>query len=172
MSLGKSKCWYSNNCLHFLKRERCSTDTLMSEWVHCYSEPAQRAIMQNQLQVNKGTSSSSFQGFTSVVGRREGTIVMAQFNKHLEPPKIIYICVDLRFICSIYSKYSGVFSNGHFSTHVILDSLLGSISTPLIRFSLPLSPSLPPHSPLRIYLPPVDIKNTDFVRLASLNKLI
>jgi hypothetical protein len=30
------------------------------------------------------------------------------------PPKIIYNHVDWHFICSIYSKYSGVFSNGHF----------------------------------------------------------
>jgi hypothetical protein len=108
----------------------------------------------------------------SVIGRWEGMIVMAQFNKHLEPPKIIDICFYWRFICSIYSKYSGAFSNGHFSTHVILDSLLDSVShSPNLLLSSSISLSSA-HYPLRIYLPPVDIKNTDFVRSASLNKLI
>ncbi len=85
----------------------------------------------------------------------KGTKVTAQFSKNLEPPKIIYNCIDWHFICFIYSKYSGVFSNGYFSTHAILDSLTGSVShshNPL--FSLSLSPSLPlsPHPVFTCFL--------------------
>ncbi len=70
--------------------------------------------------------------------------VTAQYSKYETIPKTIFNCVDWHFICSVYPKYSGVISNGHFSTHAFLDSLLCSISHSLdlllsFSLSLPLS---------------------------------
>ncbi len=88
----------------------------------------------------------------------KGTKVTAQFSKNLEPSKIIYICVDWHFICSMYLKYSGVFFNSHFSTHAILDSLLCCLFPSLnllLSFSLSLFCA---HTPLCFYLPLFNIK--------------
>jgi hypothetical protein len=89
-----------------------------------------------------------------------------------ETTQTIYFLVDWCFICSIDLKYSGVFSNCHFSTHGILDSLLCSFSHSLnllLSFSLSLSSA---HSPLCFYLPPFHIKGYWFVWSGSLNKHI
>ncbi len=78
--------------------------------------------------------------------------------KNLGLPKIIYIRVDWRFTCSIYFELSGVFSNGHFSTYAILDSLLSSVSlslNPFLSFSLFLSSA---YSPFCFYLSLFNIK--------------
>ncbi len=98
---------------------------------------------ESQIELHFQFSKLKFQIILIVVGCIiKGKKVTAHFSKNWEPPKIIYICVDWHFICSIYLKYSGVFSNNHFSTHTALDSLLGSVFHPLnllLSFSLSLS---------------------------------
>ncbi len=90
----------------------------------------------------------------------------------LKPPKTIYVLFDWCYICSIELKYSGVFSNCHFSTHDIYNYLLHPISRPhnlLLSFSLSISST---YSPLCFYQPPFYIKGNWFGWSASLNKCI
>ncbi len=103
-----------------------------------------------------------------VKGNRSHGTVIQQIGNH---PKY-YIPFDWNFICSIDLKYSGVLSNGHFSTHAISDSRLRSVSHSLnllLSFSLYLSSA---YSPLHFYPSPFHIKRNWFVWSAFLNKHI
>jgi len=46
MSLRKGKCWYCNNCLHFLKHAIPEADTLESSSILIYSRSGQNIYTQ------------------------------------------------------------------------------------------------------------------------------
>jgi hypothetical protein len=117
----------------FENRERGEVEDGNNELVEVKREPTSRGIGFKRCVV-----------WCHVKGNKShGTVIQQNWTT-----QNIYILFDWHFICSMDLKYSGIFSNGHFSTHAISDSLLALSLILLILISLFLSTSLPltPHS--------------------------